>query len=45
MDDNVFVQEDSRDEDEDPGQPVDDVEHVLLDHVSGHEAEKEAWMG
>ena len=43
MDDNVFVQEDGRDEDEDPGQAVDDVEDILLDHVGGQEGKKEAW--
>ena len=43
IDDNVFVQEDGRDEDEDPGQAVDDVEDILLDHVGGQEGKKEAW--
>lgn len=43
MDDNIFVQEDSGDEDEDSGQAVDDVEHILLDHCGGYEAKKEAW--
>ena len=43
MDDDVFVQEDGGDEDEDPCQAVDHVEHVLLHHRSGQEAKKEAW--
>ena len=43
MDDNVLVQDDGGDEDEDAGQAVDHVEHVLLDHVGWQEAEKESW--
>ena len=40
FDDNVLVQENSGDKNEDPGQVVDHVEHVLLDHCSRQEAKK-----
>ena len=40
FDDNVLVQENGGDKNEDPGQVVDHVEHVLLDHCSGQEAKK-----
>ena len=43
MDDDVLVQEDGGDEDKDPRQAVDHVEHVLLHHRGGQEAKKEAW--
>ena len=43
MDDNVLVQDDRGDQDEDAGQAVDHVEHVLLDQVGWQEAEKESW--